>query len=114
VTREVLGRSGASSAPSHLLFDGRAIPLLSSSLVVGRSPGPGQALALPEGLAGVSGRHWWLVRGGSEVVLVDHSYYGTFVNGERVSERVRIHAGDKVRLGEPGGGVSLLSFGQSA
>jgi hypothetical protein len=114
VTREVLGRSGASSAPSHLLFDGRAIPLVASSLVVGRAPGAGQALALPEGLAGVSRRHCTFVRDGSEVVLVDHSHYGTFVNGERVSERVRIHAGDKVRLGEPGVELSLISIGEVA
>jgi hypothetical protein len=33
------------------------------------------------------------------------------VNGERVSERVRIHAGDKVRLGEPGIELSLISIG---
>jgi pSer/pThr/pTyr-binding forkhead associated (FHA) protein len=96
------------------LFDGRAIPLIASSLVVGRSPGPGQALALPEGLAGVSRRHCTFVRDGSEVVLVDHSHYGTSVYGERVSERVRIHAGDKVRLGEPGIELSLISIGEVA
>lgn len=115
IAREVLGRSGAGAAPpSHLLFDGRAIPLSTSSLVVGRSPGNGQALALPDGLAGVSRRHCTIVRDGTEVVLVDHSHYGTFVNGERVSERVRIHAGDKVRLGEPGVEMSLISIGEVA
>jgi hypothetical protein len=115
VTREMLGRGGlGAAAPSHLLFEGRAIPLSMSSLVVGRSPGNGQALALPDGLAGVSRRHCTFVRDGSEVVLVDHSHYGTFVNGERVSERVRIHAGDKVRLGEPGVELSLISIGEVA
>jgi hypothetical protein len=114
VSREVLGRSNASSTPSHLLFDGRAIPLIASSLVVGRAPGAGQALTLPDGLAGVSRRHCTFVRDGGEVVLVDHSHYGTFVNGERVSERVRIHAGDKVRLGEPGIELSLISIGEVA
>lgn len=115
MSREVLGRGEAGAAPpSHLLFDGRAIPLATSSLVVGRSPGNGQALALPDGLAGVSRRHCTFVRDGSEVVLVDHSHYGTFVNGERVSERVRIHAGDKVRLGEPGIELSLISIGEVA
>jgi hypothetical protein len=115
VTREVLGRSGPRAAPpSHLLFDGRAIALGSSPLVVGRSPNqPGSvsALALPDGLAGVSRRHCTFVRNDDELVLVDHSNYGTFVNGERVSERVRIYAGDKVRLGEPGVELSLISIG---
>ena len=77
-------------------------------------PAPRQALALPEGLAGVSRRHCTFVRDGGEVVLVDHSHFGTFVNGERVSERVRIHAGDKVRLGEPGVELSLISIGEVA
>jgi hypothetical protein len=115
VTREVLGRSGVrASPPSHLLFDGRAIALGASPLVVGRAPNqPGgvSALSLPDGLAGVSRRHCTFVRNDDEVVLVDHSNYGTFVNGERVSERVRIHAGDKVRLGEPGVELSLISIG---
>ncbi len=115
ISREMLGRSGAgSSTPSHLLFDGRAIPLVASSFVVGRAPGGTPSLALPEGLAGVSRRHCTFVRDGSEVVLVDHSHHGTFVNGERVSERVRIHAGDKVRLGEPGVELSLISIGEVA
>lgn len=50
IVREILGRGGRESPPSHLLFDGRAIPLNASALVVGRSPGEGQALALPDGL----------------------------------------------------------------
>jgi hypothetical protein len=115
VTREVLGRSGVRAAPpSHLLFDGRAIALGSSPLVVGRAPNqPGgvSALTLPDGLAGVSRRHCTFVRNDDELVIVDHSNYGTFVNGERVSERVRIYAGDKVRLGEPGVELSLISIG---
>jgi hypothetical protein len=68
-------------------------------------------LALPDGLAGVSRRHCTFVRDGDELVLIDHSHYGTVVNGERVSERVRIHAGDKVKLGEPGIELSLISIG---
>jgi pSer/pThr/pTyr-binding forkhead associated (FHA) protein len=69
------------------------------------------ALALPDGLAGVSRRHCTFVRNGDELELVDHSHFGTFVNGERVSERVRIHAGDKVRVGEPGVELSLIAIG---
>ncbi len=68
-------------------------------------------LTLPDGLAGVSRRHCTFVRDGDELVLIDHSHFGTVVNGERVSERVRIHAGDKVKLGEPGIELSLISIG---
>ena len=123
VTREVLGRSGARAAPpTHVLFDGRAYTLGTTPLVVGRSPVAASAaevpstplangLSLPDGLAGVSRRHCTFVRDGDELVLIDHSHFGTVVNGERVSERVRIHAGDKVRLGEPGIELSLISIG---
>jgi hypothetical protein len=122
--REVLGRSGARAAlPTHVLFDGRAYALGASPLVVGRSAAAAtpagapatsalamNGLALPDGLAGVSRRHCTFVRDGEELVLVDHSHFGTVVNGERVAERVRIHAGDKVRLGEPGIELSLISI----
>jgi hypothetical protein len=124
VTREVLGRSGVrATAPTHVLFDGRAYALGTTPLVVGRSPVAAtpvteipstplaNGLSLPDGLAGVSRRHCTFVRDGDELVLIDHSHFGTVVNGERVSERVRIHAGDKVRLGEPGIELSLISIG---
>jgi hypothetical protein len=112
VTREVLGRSGTRATPaSHVIFEGRAFAIGSSPLVVGREPGEPSAITLPDGLAGVSRRHCTFVRNGDELELVDHSHYGTVVNGERVSERVRLHAGDKVRLGEPGVELSLISIG---
>jgi hypothetical protein len=121
--REVLGRSGVRAAlPTHVLFDGRAYALGGTPLVVGRapvaasvaqipSPPLANGLTLSDGLAGVSRRHCTFVRDGDELVLIDHSHFGTVVNGERVSERVRIHAGDKVRLGEPGIELSLISIG---
>jgi FHA domain-containing protein len=132
VKREMLGRSGTRATPaSHVLFEGRAFALGTTPLVVGRAPiaethaaaaqsapvtqvpaaPPMSALTLPDGLAGVSRRHCTFVRNGDELVLVDHSHFGTFVNNERVSERVRIHAGDKVRVGEPGVELSLISIG---
>jgi len=115
VTRQILGReSTGAGAPSHVLFEGRAFSLGGNSLVVGRAPGGTPAISLPDGLAGVSRRHCTFVRDGDELVLIDHSNYGTFVNGERVSERVRIHVGDRVRVGEPGVELSLISIGEVA
>jgi hypothetical protein len=114
VSRQVLGEQQlADSAPaaSHVLFAGRAHMLGDNPLIVGRAPGESHAIELPDGLAGVSRRHCTLVRNGSELLLVDHSQFGTFVNGERVSERVRVHAGDRIRLGEPGVELSLIAVG---
>jgi hypothetical protein len=116
-TRELLGEEqlAESTAPaSHVLFEGRAHLLGENPLIVGRAPGATPAIELPEGLAGVSRRHCTLVRSGGELLLVDHSQFGTFVNGERVSERVRLHAGDRIRLGEPGVELSLIAVGAAA
>jgi hypothetical protein len=114
--RELLGqRRAGSPAPSHVLWEGRAFSLNTDSLVVGRGPpeSPRQ-ITLPDGLAGVSRRHCTFVRDGDEFVLLDHSTFGTLVNGERVQERVRIHAGDRVRLGEPGVELALIAVGEVA
>ena len=137
VARELMGqRRSGGPAPSHALLDGRAYSLSAESLVVGRAPesqssapmamaaGTTTATAtapvssryitLPEGLAGVSRRHCTFVHDGDELVLLDHSTFGTFVNGERVRERVRVHAGDRVRLGEPGVELALIAVGEVA
>jgi hypothetical protein len=96
-------------AASHVLFEGRA-HALSGALVVGRAPDGASAIVLPEGLAGVSRRHCTFLSEGGELVIIDHSRFGTFLNGERVSERARAHAGDKVRIGEPGVELSLIAL----
>jgi hypothetical protein len=116
VTREALGqRRSGGPPPSHVLWDGRAYSLNVDSLVVGRGPSDSSRyITLPDGLAGVSRRHCTFVHDGDELVLLDHSTFGTYVNGERVLERVRIHAGDRVRLGEPGAELALIAVGEVA
>jgi hypothetical protein len=120
-SREPLGkRRVGSPAPTHVLHDGRAYSLGGDTLVVGRDsasgghavlgPRPISTIVLPDGLAGVSRRHCTFVRDGGELVLLDHSSFGTFVNGERVAERVRVHSGDHVRLGEPGVDLALIAL----
>jgi hypothetical protein len=115
-SRELLGKRRSTGAtPSHVLFDGRAYALSGAALVVGRNtaPAPYRSLTLSDGLAGVSRRHCTFVHNGEDLVLLDHSSFGTFVNGERVQERVRVHAGDRVRLGEPGVELSLIAVGDA-
>jgi len=96
-------------APSHVLFAGRTFALGEKPLVVGRAPGAGHAITLAEGLAGVSRRHCTFLRDGAQLLLLDHSRFGSFVNGERVAERVRVRAGDEVRIGDPGVALTLIA-----
>ncbi|HVO47128.1 MAG TPA: FHA domain-containing protein [Steroidobacteraceae bacterium] len=113
LARESLGESRGRAAPaSHVLFEGRAFSLGGAPLVVGRDPANPSALVLPDGLAGVSRRHCTFISDGEERLLLDHSSYGTFVNGERVAERVRVRAGDRIRIGEPGVELALIAVGQ--
>ena len=74
-------------------------------------------IALPRAAAGVSRRHCSLRREGERTVLIDHSRYGTWVNGARVRERAagapgrsraRRHAGRGVHA-HFGGGIACAS-----
>ena len=113
IRREALGGSAASSRPpTHLLWSGRALPLASATIQIGREPGSG-GLVLPEGVAGLSRLHCTVLDDHGEPVLIDHSRHGSFVNGERVSGRVRLRAGDIVRVGDPGIELSLIAVGDA-
>jgi hypothetical protein len=116
VTRDRLKNPnhGRSVPPSHLLLNGQVYALGAESIVIGRLPAGPRTIALSDGLAGVSRRHCTLAPEGDEIILLDHSSFGTFVNGERVAERVRVHAGDRVRLGDPGVELALIAVDAAA
>jgi pSer/pThr/pTyr-binding forkhead associated (FHA) protein len=44
-----------------------------------------------------------------EWVLIDHSRYGTWINDERVRGRQRLAAGDRVRVGDLGIELNLIT-----
>ena len=104
------GDAATPEAPTHLLWSGRALPLAGGAIEIGRAPAAG-GIALAEGLAGVSRLHCTLRDESGAVVVVDHSRHGTFVNGERVAGRARLRAGDRLRIGDPGVELSLISVG---
>ena len=114
VSRDLLGAGrGRSAAPSHLLLNGQVYAVGAGPVVIGRTPTGPRTIILPDGLAGVSRRHCTLLPEGDDLTLIDHSRFGTFVNGERVADRVSVRAGDRVRLGEPGVELALLAVGET-
>lgn len=105
------GTSARRDPPTHLVYRGRALPISATGLVLGRDPGEGPGvLQLPEGIAGVSRRHCTLRRSGSDAVLVDHSRFGSFVDGVRVDGRTLLAAGSVLRLGTPGIELPLVAI----
>jgi len=115
VKRDMLGsRLERRAGPSHLLLDGQVYALGGEALVIGRSPVGARTIALSDGLAGVSRRHCTLTTENGERVLLDHSTFGTYVNGERVAERVPVRAGDRVRVGDPGVEFALIAVDEAS
>ena len=103
----------AADVPTHVLWQGRAWPLSSVPLVLGRAPGA-TGLALEGPASGLSREHCQLLRVDNEAVVEDLSTYGTWLNGERVRRRARLRAGDVLRLGVPGVELLLLAVQPAA
>ena len=90
----------------------RIVPVAKSQFEIGRRETNDLRLAGSE----VSRDHAEISVDGSKFTLRDrNSRYGTYVNGEQVTERVLVH-GDKIRLGRTGGAemVFLLADSQPA
>ena len=80
------GRARCRSRTFSLAATRCAFP--SSALVIGTEEvSNAPHITLPRAAAGVSRRHCSLRREGERTVLIDHSRYGTWVNGARVRER---------------------------
>jgi hypothetical protein len=91
--------------PTHLVNDGVAHVLAPDGLTIGTAPPPGRrGLALRRD--GIAAHHCSLLRSEGDVVLEVESSSATQLNDEHVAGRVRVRAGDRLRLGTPG--VELL------
>jgi hypothetical protein len=108
--------ASASTSPAralpvtHILFGGDSIRFPDVGLVIGTEEvSNAPHIALPRAAAGVSRRHCSLRRDGERTVIVDHSRFGTWVNGARVRERAAVRPGDRVRVGTPGFEFTLIS-----
>jgi FHA domain len=92
----------ATTPATHIVYQGRALAISEAGIVLGRDATDELSLRLPEGLAGVSRRHCTIRRDAGRSVVIDHSSYGTFVDGVRVRGRALLSAGATLRVGDPG------------
>lgn len=101
----------ARTMATHVVYRGRAIPIDGQGLVIGRDPGSGgPVLALQDGVAGLSRRHCTLRRERGRAQIIDHSQYGSFLDGARVRGRAFLVAGSTLRLGTPGIELPLVAL----
>ena len=106
----VTASPGRALPVTHILFGGDSMRFPEVGLLIGTEEVSNEPhIALPRAAAGVSRRHCSLRREGERTVLIDHSKFGTWVNGARVRERAPVRPGDRVRVGTPGVEFTLIS-----
>jgi len=101
--------SHSDMSPTHLLYRTVAYPITDRPLVIGTgSTREGVDVRIEGELAGVSRRHCSIQLEGEDVLLTDHSTYGTFVDGEQVSGTTLLRLGQVIRVGTPGEELKLI------
>jgi hypothetical protein len=97
--------------PTHVLYRSRAYCINEKPFLLGAEiPGDAHGVNLTSALAGVSRKHCSIVRRDDEVVVEDHSTYGTFINEERVDGSAVLAIGDTLRVGSPGVSLELIQI----
>jgi len=106
----VTSSPGRTLPVTHILFGGDSMRFPDGGLSIGTEEISNTPhITLPRAAAGVSRRHCSLRREGERTVIIDHSRYGTWVNGARVRERAIVRPGDRLRVGTPGVEFTLIS-----
>jgi hypothetical protein len=99
----------AELVPTHVLHAGRAHAITGRPLVLGAATSAAErGVTLPAGTPGLSRRHCTLVLRDGVAQVEDQSTYGTYVNDERVTGRLALKVGDRLRLGSPGVTLELI------
>jgi len=101
-------RAASEQRPTHLLFSGRAYQLGAKTFYIGTELSSGEyGVQVPEG-SGVSRRHCSIRIGDHGVELIDHSRYGTRLNGHVIDGSAVLHIGDILRIGQPASEFHLI------
>ncbi|MFK8051703.1 MAG: FHA domain-containing protein, partial [Woeseiaceae bacterium] len=104
----------SSNAPTHIVHEASAIRITAVPLFIGagaQADATQRMIALEGQPPGVSSLHCELKLIAAQCELHDHSRYGTFLNGNRISGNAVLQAGDIIRVGTPGVEFQLLTEG---
>ena len=110
VAVESKGNGVYGGQPTHLLYGHNAFSLRGAPLVLGSQAAEGERwLDLQDDMPGVSRRHCVVGGDNGQVVVTDHSRYGTFLNGHRIDGSAVLQVGDLLRIGTPGFEMRLIA-----
>jgi hypothetical protein len=95
--------------PTHLLAGSVVYRLSDEPVTIGAAPPADQRPVVVSGVMdGVSRRHCSIFYRDNDVILADHSRYGTFLNDHKVQGEAILKVGDVVRVGSPGSSLLLV------
>jgi hypothetical protein len=97
------------TSPTHILYRSRAYPLSPKPLIIGQGTSDDISIRINDQVAGISPKHCTLRLSGDDVVLVNHSTWGTLVDGTTVSETALVKLGQTIRIGTPGEELRLIT-----
>ena len=96
--------------PTHILYRNLAYPITQNPLIIGLEPVADKSgIQIRGQIAGVSRKHCSVQLRGNEIVLNDHSTYGTFVNEKPVDDKTILSLGQIIRVGTPGEELKLIA-----
>jgi len=100
----------AADLPTHLLVGNRAYRLGAGPFRVGAEVPPGEAgVALDPALRGLSRQHCTLRQENGYLFVLDHSRFGTWLNGHRIDGTALLQSGDVLSVGSPAVELRLLT-----
>ena len=95
--------------PTHLLVGSVVYRISDKPVTIGAAPPADERPVVVSGVVeGVSRRHCSIICRDEDVVLIDHSRYGTFLNDHKVQGEAILKVGDVVRVGSPGSSLLLV------
>jgi len=106
---EFSNQAEASERPTHLLFNGRAYRLGRQTFFIGTELSSGEFGVRVPGGTGVSRRHCSIRSGDHGMELIDHSRYGTRLNGHVIDGSAILHIGDVLSIGKPASSFHLIA-----
>jgi hypothetical protein len=97
-----IGASDDDRRPTHVLYEGRAYRLSNQAFYIGSELAASDyGAALDGGVSGISRKHCSIRVSDHGVEVVDHSRFGTRLNGHRIDGAAILQSGDVVSLGKP-------------